>query len=226
MQKVILRRFTLAAAIGAAMTVFGAGSASAAVFSYEQAWNLSGASPACSSCGDEWRAFDSFTLDSDTTITSIATQLDLGKSTSLNLSIWEVGGTSALYDATYDLTATPIAGVTVDAVAGAAYDTITAAVDNWTLAAGTYWLGVWNGAVEGQNLKWYGAGTGSGTFSHCGDTEVEAFITDGQDCYKTGALSMSITGETADVSAVPLPAGLPLMIGALAAFGLVARRKA
>lgn len=226
MFKVTLHKVTLSAAIGAAMTVLGAGAANAAVFSYEQAWNLTDGAPACSSCGDEWRAFDSFTLDTETTITSIATQLDLGNSKSMELSIWEVGGTSALYDATYDLTATPIDGVTVTTVAGEAYDTISATVDNWTLAAGTYWLGVWNGAVEGQTLTWYGAGTGSGTFNHCSDTEVEAFITDGQDCFKTGALSMSITGETADVSAVPLPAGLPLMIGALAAFGLVARRKA
>ena len=80
------------------------------------------------------------------------------------------------------------------------------------LAAGDYLIGLaGDGAELSQRLL---QGTSGSTFWFFGDGSPVAEIT----------ASIRVFGDTP--VAVPLPAGLPLMIGALAVFGIVTRRRA
>lgn len=120
--------------------------------------------------------------------------------------IWTSDGATLLHDISTTITIqdTDGAGTTDSIRSRAVFD-----VD---LAAGDYLIGLaGDGAELSQRLL---QGTSGSTFRFFGDGSPVAEIT----------ASIRVFGDTP--VAVPLPAGLPLMIGALAVFGIVTRRRA
>lgn len=87
------------------------------------------------------------------------------------------------------------------------------------------------------SLQGFASGFGDNSMADSGWTS--ASIESGEMLLSAGSYSFSITGncgggcpagfytrlDTADVSAVPLPASLPLLLGGIAAFGVLRRKK-
>lgn len=199
---------SLVAGVFGTLTCTGAMAATLAQNDWDT--NVNQSSAYCSSCGSYWRQSDEFTLSADSNIFDIESELYLSSVSSINYSIWDTGLTTELYSRTFSI------GELYREGAGVSNNFIRASFDDLQLSAGTYALSIWNGGNNGV-LGWHQRLNSTGTSTQC----ITSSFTN---CYSRGDMTLRIIGE--EIAPVPLPAGLPLLVGALGSFVWLRRRRA
>ncbi len=194
---------------GAAMSAIGFAASAATIldFSPETTGNNSFFSAGNRDDSQNWGTL--FILNAEMNLSAIDrySSADFGNvGENVFVKIWTGDGATLLHDISTTITVQDSDGAgTSDAIRSRAeFD-----VD---LAAGAYLIGVAGDSEDlGQNLL---QGTSGATFRFFGDT------------LSAPERTASIRVFGGDVTAVPLPAGLPLLFGALAVLGVAVRRRA
>lgn len=195
----------------AALLVFGTSAANADVIAFENAWDTSvDQGPAwCTSCGDTWRVFDTFTLTSSATITQIDAELAFIGTTQVNYSIWTADRTTELFSQTI-----AFGDLTIDGGGqGTLNNFVSAAISGLWLGAGTYALSIWDMEAT-TTMGWHAAlDTVDGSNIQCinpSDTQNDCFARDGDQAFR--------------LIAVPEPGTLALFGMGLLGLGLAGRK--
>ena len=201
--------FLKSMAAGAAMSAIGFAASAATIldFSPETTGVTSFFSAGNRDDGQNWGTL--FTLNAEMNLNAIDRYAETGFSNvgdNVFVKIWTGDGATLLHDISTTITAQDTDGAgTTDAIRSRA-------VFDVDLAAGSYLIGLTGDSQElAQHLL---QGTSGSTFRFF------------QDALSAPERTASIRVFGGDVTAVPVPAGLPLLLGALCVFGVIVRRRA
>lgn len=181
---------------------------------FENTWDTSvGQSSAwCSSCGTRWRAFDTFTLDQNSSISQIDAELYLSGVSQINYSIWDTGRNTQLFSQTVS-----VGDLLVNSGYGSSNRFVSAAISGLQLGAGSYALSIWNSAAGGT-LGWHAIrGWNDGSNTQC------YYATTNSTCYsRRGDQAFSLHGLQ-QVS-VPEPTSIALFVMGIVALVLIRKK--
>lgn len=165
----------------------------------------------CSSCGSNYRSWDTFSLSADTSINQIDARLYFSNTTSIEYSIWSADLSTQIFTQSFN-----VADLSRVSLGGPQFETA-ATLTGLNLTAGTYYLSIYDGGNPNSTFAWYN----TTTVDSSGRQTIAADPFSGLSGGGNGKdFAFRVNGTTS----VPEPATLLLLGFGIAGLGFAKRR--